>query len=102
MVTQSIKDIDIKKLKKAKGVMAVLELLGITEEDLLLLKKIPDLREENRQLKDEIASLKEDRDKILKTIDVQGNKSDSKSSFVGVVNSQPKEFNPHYEQDRRE
>ena len=41
MVVQHIKDIDIKKLKQAKAVLAVLELLGLTENDLLLLKDVP-------------------------------------------------------------
>lgn len=90
MVVQKIKDINPWKIRQAKGVMAVLELLGITEEDLLLLKEIP-------AIKKELEELREFKDKTLRTIE---NKSEDNKAVGKVVkdvyNTQTKEFNPHY------
>lgn len=92
MVTQKIKDIDLKKLKSAKGVMAVLELLGITEEDLLLLKDIP-------AMKTELEELREFKAKTERTLEAKATNTGSKSiaKVISDVYGKPsKEFNPHY------
>ena len=92
MVTQKIKDIDLKKLKSAKGVMAVLELLGIAEEDLLLLKDIP-------AMKAELAELREFKAKTERTLETKATNTTSKSiaKVISDVYGKPsKEFNPHY------
>ena len=90
MVVQKIKDIDVKKLKSAQGVMAVFELLGITEDDLLLLKKIP-------AMEAELAELREFKTSVIRTLDVQ-NRGEQRpvSKVIGEVYGKPtKEFNPH-------
>ena len=92
MVTQKIKDIDLKKLKSAKGVMAVLELLGIAEEDLLLLKDIP-------AMKTELEELREFKSKTERTLETKATNTGSKSvaKVISDVYAKPsKEFNPHY------
>lgn len=92
MVTQKIKDIDLKKLKSAKGVMAVLELLGIAEEDLLLLKDIP-------AMKAELEELREFKAKTERTLDTKATNTGSKpiAKVISDVYGKPsKEFNPHY------
>ena len=92
MVVQKIKDIEIKKMKSAKGVMAVLELLGISEDDLLLLKEIPARREELKELR-------EFKEKTERTIEVKSENIGKKSVAQAIkdVNNKPsKEFNPHY------
>lgn len=58
MVSQKIRDISPKGLRAAKGVMATLELLGLDEDDLLLLKEIPAMRGEIEALKEENEALK--------------------------------------------
>ena len=93
MVVQKIIDIDVKKMKHAKGVMAVLELLGISEEDLLLLKEIP-------AMKEELAELREFKSNVLRTLSNQTSNDEKKpvSQVVKDVYGTPtKEFNPHYE-----
>ena len=72
MVVQKIKDIDIKKMKSAKGVMAVLELLGISEDDLILLKQIPAMRKE-------LEELREFKEKTERTIEVKSENIGKKS-----------------------
>lgn len=92
MVVQKIKDIDVKKMKSAKGVMAVLELLGISEDDLLLLKEIP-------AMKEELKELKEFKAKMERTIETKSENVGKKpvSKIVSdVYNPKTKEFNPHY------
>ena len=92
MVVQKIKDIDIKKMKSAKGVMAVLELLGISEDDLLLLKEIPAMREELKELR-------EFKEKTERTIEVKAENIGKKSvaqAIKDVYNKPSKEFKPHY------
>ncbi len=92
MVVQKIIDIDVKKMKNAKGVMAVLELLGISEDDLLLLKEIP-------AMKAELAELREFKEKTLRTLEVKADNSSKKpvGQVVKDVYGKPsKEFNPHY------
>lgn len=92
MVVQKIKDIDIKKMKSAKGVMAVLELLGISEDDLLLLKEIPAMRKE-------LEELREFKEKTERTIEVKAENIGKKSvaqAIKDVYNKPSKEFNPHY------
>lgn len=58
MVSQKIKDISPKGLKAAKAVMAVLELLGLDEDDLMALKEIPTMKAEIDGLKKENESLR--------------------------------------------
>lgn len=56
-IAMRIKDIDAKKLKKAQGFLFCMEILGISEEDLLALKEIPAMKaelEELRSFKEEI------------------------------------------------
>lgn len=92
MVTQKIKDIDLKKLKSAKGVMAVLELLGIAEEDLLLLKDIP-------AMKTELEELREFKAKTERTLETKATSTGTKSvakTISDVYGKTSKEFNPHY------
>ena len=92
MVTQKISEIDVKKLKSAKGVMAVLELLGLSEEDLLLLKEIP-------AMKAEIKELREFKEKTLRTIDNKNENAGGKpigQAIKDVYGKPSKEFNPHY------
>ena len=93
MVVQKIKDINIKNLKYAQGVMEVLELLGITEDDLLLLKEIP-------AMKAELEELRDFKERVIRTIDTKNASKDVKpaSKVVSDVYGTPtKEFNPHYE-----
>ena len=89
MVVQKIKEIDVKKIKQAQGVMAVFELLGITEEDLVLLKEIP-------TMKAELEELREFKTQVLNTIT---NKNEAKKSASEVImqayGKPPKEFNPY-------
>lgn len=47
-----IADIDAKKLKRAQGFLEALELLELTEEDLLMLKRIPDMMKELAELRE--------------------------------------------------
>lgn len=93
MVTQKISDIDVKKLKHAKGVMAVLELLGLTEEDLLLLKEIPNMKAELEELREFKAKVNRTLDNKVDNANVKTPSELIKDSF----NSPVKEFNPHYE-----
>lgn len=65
MVTQKIKDIDPRKIKEAKPVMAALELLGLDESDLLLLKEIP-------QMKAELAELRLFRESQIRAMRAEG------------------------------
>lgn len=92
MVRKSIKEIDVKKLKKAKGVMAVLELLDISEDDLLLLKEIPAIKQELEELRDFKA-------KATRTLEGKAENSGKKSVgevVKSVYKGEQKEFNPHY------
>ena len=96
MVVQKIKDIDPKKLKNAQGAIALLELLGITEEDLLLIKEITSLRQELADMKQEYDDFKKS---VIRTLEVRAdsNKPKSVSEIVKqVYNTPTKEFNPHY------
>ena len=52
MVVTKTTEIDIRKVRQAKKVMAALELLGITEEDLLAIKAIPQMRAELDELRE--------------------------------------------------
>lgn len=93
MVVQRIKDIDVKKLKSAKGVMAVMELLGISEEDLILIKEIP-------AMKSELEELREFKAKTLRTLEGKAENIDVKpvSQTIKDVYGKPsKEFKPHGE-----
>ncbi len=47
-----IRDIDPKKLKEAKAFLSAMELLGITEEDLLAMKEIPAMKAELSELRE--------------------------------------------------
>lgn len=91
MVKQSIKDINPKLIKHAKGVMAVLELLGITEEDLLLLKKVPAMEQELQELREFKASTE-------RTLSNKAESADKKpiSEVLKGYTAPSKEFNPHY------
>ena len=91
MVKQKIKDINGKLLKNAQGVMAVLELLGLDEDDLLLLKEIP-------QMKEQIKELEEFKQTTLRTLSNQasGGSGKSISQIINdVYGKDTKEFNPH-------
>lgn len=94
MVNQKIKDIDPKKLKHAKGAIALLELLGITEEDLVLLKDIP-------AMKTELEELRTFKTEVLRTISTQSSNTKKPLADViqGVYGQPTKEFNPHYGRD---
>lgn len=93
MVKTKIKDIDLKKLKYAKGAVALLELLGIDEEDLLLLKEIP-------AMKQELAELREFKKEVIRTIETKNNSTAKPLAEISKGYLKPiKEFNPHYEQD---
>ncbi len=95
MVSQKIKDISQKGLKMAKGVMATLELLGLDEDDLLLLKEIPAMREE-------IASLKEQCSKLRKEVSGEQSKAargKTPAEQLTEMFSEPvEEFNPYGKQ----
>lgn len=94
MVVQKLKELDIEKVKMAKDVMAVLEVLGIDEDDLLLLKQIPAMLAELKELR----QFKED---VKRTLEVKNNNKDVKSAGEVVKNvykGEIKEFDPHYEQ----
>ena len=93
MVAQKIKDIDIKKLKSAKGVMAVFELLGITEDDLLLIKDIPQMRKELEELRD----FKAKTERTLENKAENVGKKALSESISDVFKKPSKEFRPHYE-----
>ena len=91
MVALKIKDIDPKKLKKAQGVLAFLELLGITEEDLLKIKDIP-------AMEAELAELREFKTSVSRTIDtrVSNTQKPTTQALQEAFNQEIKEFNPHY------
>ncbi len=91
MVVQKIKDIDPKKLKKAQGAIALLELLGITEEDLLKIKDIPAMEQE-------LADLREFKTSVIRTLDTKtaSNKKPTTEALKDAFNQEIKEFNPHY------
>ena len=93
MVVQKLKELDIEKVKMAKDVMAVLEVLGIDEDDLLLLKEIPAMLAELKELR----QFKED---VKRTLEVKNNNKDVKSAgevVKSVYKGEIKEFDPHYE-----
>lgn len=94
MVVQKLKELDIEKVKMAKDVMAVLEVLGIDEDDLLLLKEIPAVLAELKELR----QFKVD---VTRTLEVKNGNTDVKSAgevVKKVYKGDIKEFNPHYEQ----
>lgn len=101
MVGQKIKEISIRKLLRAKKVLAVFEILGISEDDLKQIKEIPALKEELAKLRKENVELREFKDKAMKTLEKTGDKSVKSQSEVvkDVYTSKTKEFRPHYEQD---
>lgn len=89
-----IKDIDIEKVKMAKEVLAVLEIFEITEDDLLLLKKVPAMEEELKELR----QFKAD---VIRTLETRNANPEAKSAseiVKKVYKGEIKEFNPHYEQ----
>lgn len=67
MVRLPIKEIDIKKMKMAKEVLAVLEILGIGEDDLDNLVEIRTLREEINNLNARIKQLEEFKERTIKS-----------------------------------
>ena len=73
MVAQKLKELDIEKVKMAKDVMAVLEVLGIDEDDLLLLKEIPAMLAELKELR----QFKVD---VTRTLEVKNANNDVKSA----------------------
>lgn len=92
MVVQRIKDIDPKSIKSAKGVMAVLELLGISEDDLAYIKEIPGILKE-------LEGLKEFKAKTERTIEAKAANAGAKPVAQIIKDNylKPnKEFNPHY------
>ena len=72
MVSQKIRDIRGRDIKDAKRIMAVLRLLGLDEDDLLLLKDIPAMRAE-------IDSLKESNESLRKALSAADGKSGKKT-----------------------
>jgi hypothetical protein len=94
MVATKLKDLDIEKVKMAKDVMAILEVLGIDEDDLLLIKKIPAILEELNELR----QFKAD---VTRTLETKTANSEAKpvgEVVKNVYKGDVKEFNPHYEQ----
>lgn len=94
MVVQKLKDLDIEKVKMAKEVMAILEVLGIDEDDLLLLKEMP-------AMKAELEELRQFKADVIRTLEVKNANNDVKSAseiVKRVYKGEVKEFNPHYEQ----
>lgn len=100
MVRQPIKDLDVKKVKMAKQVLAVFEILGIKEADLDNLVNLPNelnaLREENKALKGRITELEEFKKTVERTAknEAKGGTSvgeEVKKAFIGKV----EEFNPY-------
>ena len=92
MVKKGIKEIDIKALKQAKGFMAVLDLLGLTEEDLLLLKDIKDMKAELVELR----AFRDEVNRYLRNTTKGGTESiisvqEAVKSFAGGV----EEFRPN-------
>lgn len=75
MVKQEIKNIDPRKLKKAKKLFALLELIGITEKDFELLGDIP-------QLKKDIAEFKEWKEEQIR---VQRNEANNVDGKIGKI-----------------
>lgn len=92
MVVQRIKEINPKLLKSAKGVMAVLELLGLTEDDLLLLKEIPSMQEELKELRE----FKSKTERTLNNKVENANVKPIAQAVKDVYGKPSKEFNPHY------
>lgn len=91
MVVQKIKDIDVKKIKEAKGVLAILELLGLTEDDLLLLKEIP-------AIKEELAELREFKESVIRVQRAESAGKVTKSvqdQIRDAFKSKVEEFNPN-------
>ena len=94
MVKTKLKDLDLEQVKMAKEVIAVLAVLGIDEDDLLLLKEIP-------AMKQELAELRQFKADVTHTLDTRANNVDAKPAgevVKKVYKSEVKEFNPHYEQ----
>lgn len=58
MVNQKIKDVDLKKLKAAKKILAIIEIFGFTEEDLENIPHISQMKYEIENLKNEVHTLK--------------------------------------------
>lgn len=92
MVVQKIKEIDPKLLKSAKGVMAVLELLGITEDDLSLIRDIPGIKAELEELR----TFKIKTERTLNNKIENGDVKPIGQTIKDVYGKQSKEFNPHY------
>lgn len=92
MVVQKIKEIDPKLLKSAKGVMAVLELLGITEDDLSLIKDISEMKAELEELR----TFKIKTERTLNNKVENGDVKPIGQAIKDIFGKQSKEFNPHY------
>lgn len=96
MVRQPLREIDVRKLKKAKEVLAFLEVLGIQEKDLDNLVDLPALLERINVLEKRVEELEEFKTTVIRTSknEVKGEKSVGevmKEAFSKGV----EEFNPY-------
>lgn len=97
MVRQSLKDIDVKKIKMAKDVLAVFEVLGVDED---LIDEIISLVNRVNELEKEVSELTEFKDSVLRTQKNEasgGTESKEKLSDIIQKNFDGKveEFNPY-------
>lgn len=97
MVRMPIKQIDIKKMKMAKQVLAVFEILGIDEKDLDNLVAIETLRYEINELKSQIKELQEFKEKTIKAekLEASGGKTTNAYSenLMKAFGGKTEEFN---------
>ena len=85
MVRLPIKEIDIKKMKMAKEVLAVLEILGIGENDLDNLVEIRTLREEINNLNARIKQLEEFKERTIKSEKVEATGGKITNSYSEAI-----------------
>ena len=90
-LTMRIRDIDAKKLKKAQGFLFCMEILGIAEEDLLLLKEIPAMKAELAELRQFKEDAMKEKANALASVDKKSVAQAIKEQFGKGV----EEFNPY-------
>ena len=97
MVRVPIKQIDVKKIKMAKNVLAVFEVLGIGEQDLDNLLTIEILFNEMNELKKRVAELEEFKEKTIKAekLEASGAKTTNaySESIKNAFTKKTEEFN---------
>lgn len=90
MVSQKIRDIKGRDIRDAKRIMAVLRLLGLDEDDLLLLKEIPAMRAEIDSLKESNESLR----KALSSAESKAGRKTLAEQMSEMYAQGVEEFNP--------